>query len=261
MSMSKTCSSLLLAAALVAPGLASAEDFTWHGQLASGRTLEVKGVNGSIDASAASGNEVEVRAVKTGRRSDPTSVEIKVVEHADGVTICAVYPTPSDSQGPNECVAGRHGRMNTHNNDVQVNFTVKVPAGVRFVGRTVNGHVEAIGLDGDTDVSTVNGGVKVETRGTARASTVNGSIDASLGRADWSGTNEFKTVNGGITLDLPADLNTEVSAKTVNGGIDTDFPLTVKGSFSRRSVQGTIGNGGRQLELSTVNGGIHLRKK
>ena len=243
-----------------APALLAADDFVWHGQLASGRTLEIRGVNGGIEASAGSG-EAEVRAVKSARRSDPDSVEIKVVENAEGVTICAVYPTPPDSGRPNECAPGGGGRMNTRDNDVQVKFTVRVPPGVRFVARTVNGGVEARGLTGDVDAKTVNGGIKLETSGRAEAKTVNGSIEASMGRADWAGTNEFKTVNGGIRLDLPADFSADVSAKTVNGGIDTDFPLTVKGRFSRRSLQGTIGAGGRALELETVNGGIHLSRR
>jgi DUF4097 and DUF4098 domain-containing protein YvlB len=92
------------------------------------------------------------------------------------------------------------------------------------------------------------------------ARTVNGSIESRMGRADWSGEAEFSTVNGSITLELPASAGAEVDAKTVNGGIDTDFPLEVSGRFMRRRLRGTIGGGGRRLTLETVNGGIHLRK-
>ena len=249
------------AALAVAPAYAGSEDFNWRGRVAGGKTLEIKGVNGSIDAEGTGGTDVLVRATKTSRRNDVASVEIKVIEHADGVTICAVYPTPRDATRSNECVAGERGNMNTRDNDVQVHFVVKVPAGVRFAPKTVNGGIEALRIDGDVDAKTVNGDVKLETNGRAEAKTVNGSIEASMGKADWSGTNEFKTVNGAIRLTLPADLSTEVSAKTVNGGIETDFPMTVKGRFSRRSLQGTIGGGGRELELETVNGGIRLAKR
>src|SRR5256885_9595793 len=82
----------------------------------------------------------------------------------------------------------------------------------------------------------------------------------SLGRATWSDALEFRTVNGGITLDLPAGLSTEVRAKTVNGDIQTDFPLMVTGRLGPRSLRGTIGSGGRRLALETVNGSIRLRK-
>jgi DUF4097 and DUF4098 domain-containing protein YvlB len=67
-------------------------------------------------------------------------------------------------------------------------------------------------------------------------------------------------VNGGITIDLPANVSTDVRASTVNGGIVTDFPLTVIGRLGPRRLNGTIGSGGRRLELSTVNGTIRLRK-
>src|SRR5256885_5359139 len=57
----------------------------------------------------------------------------------------------------------------------------------------------------------------------------------SLGRATWSDALEFRTVNGGITLDLPAGLSTEGRAKTGNGDIQTDFPLMVTRSEEHTS--------------------------
>ncbi len=257
----------LTAATLVAAGLAfapaalAAADFEWKGRLAAGRTLEIKGVNGSIDAQPASGGEIEVTACKTARRSDPESVEIAVVEHAGGVTICAVYPTPGGSSRTNECAPAHGGRMNTRDNDVKVDFTVRVPAGVKFAGTTVNGEIDAGPLDADTELQTVNGSIRATSKGIVRAETVNGSIDARMGRADWTGDLELQTVNGSVTVDLPASASADVTAKTVNGDIETDFPLTVRGRISRRSLSGTIGAGGRGLEIETVNGGIRLRKQ
>jgi hypothetical protein len=46
-------------------------DFSWHKAMAAGKTLEIKGVNGEIRATLASGNEASVTATKTSRRSDP----------------------------------------------------------------------------------------------------------------------------------------------------------------------------------------------
>lgn len=62
-------------------------------------------------------------------------------------------------------------------------------------------------------------------------------------------------------MELPADAGAEVKAQTVNGDIRTDFPLTVQGRILRRRLSGTIGAGGRQLDLETVNGSIELRRK
>lgn len=247
------------APALSALFVQQSDEFRWRGRVAAGRVVEIKGVNGDVRAEAAAGDEVEIVANKSGRKSDPASVEIKLIEHSDGVTVCAVYPSDDPSR-PNECVHGSGGRMNVRDNDVQVNFTVRVPAGVRFVGKTVNGGVEAERLGSDVDVSTVNGSIRASGAGVVSARTVNGSITAAMGRANWPGDLRFESVNGGITLDLPADLSAEVSAETLNGDIETDFSINMIGSVGRRRLNGVIGSGGRKLSLKTVNGSIRLRR-
>jgi hypothetical protein len=237
---------------------AAQETWTWNRALQAGQTIEIKGINGAVKAQPAAGNEVRVSAVKTARRSNVAEVTIEVVEHAGGVTICAVYPTPRNANRRNECRPGSGGSMNVQNNDVNVEFTVQVPAGVNFTGRSVNGEIDVSNLAGDVEATTVNGSLKIVTAGRARGRTVNGSIDVTMGRADWD--MNFETVNGAITLRLPDNINANVRAQTVNGGIETDFPLTVQGRFGRRSIEGTLGSGGRSLNLSTVNGAILLRR-
>jgi DUF4097 and DUF4098 domain-containing protein YvlB len=246
---------------LAAAGTAAAQqDFRWHGRLAAGKTIEVKGVNGDVRAVAATGPEVEVTAAKRAKRSDPDEVKIEVIEHEGGVTICAVYPTPRRARRDNACEVGDHWSSSTEDNDVTVDFEVRVPAGVAFRGRTVNGQMSAEGLRADVRASTVNGSVRVTTTGLAEASTVNGSVYVEMGKANWTDELDFSTVNGGITLVLPAQLDTEVRASTVNGDVVSDYPLTVTGRFGPRRMRGTIGAGGRSLNLSTVNGEIRLRK-
>lgn len=245
--------------ALPAP-LQSADQFRWSGRLAPGKSIEIKNLNGDISAEPASGDELEVTAAKTARRSDVSQVEIKVVEHAGGVTICAVYPS-DDPSSPNSCEPGRgKGHMNVRNNDVKVAFKVRVPASVTLLGRTVNGEISALGLGGNIESATVNGSINISTNGYAQASTVNGDITARLSDANWTGALDFKTVNGTINVDLPATTSSKVEATTLNGDIASDFPLTMLESTSRKHLSGTIGGGGRELNMKTVNGSIHLRR-
>jgi hypothetical protein len=233
-------------------------DFNWRGPIGSGQTLEVRGINGEISAAISGSGDAEVHATKTANRSDPASVQIAVVPHAGGILVCAVYPSPAGRE-PNTCLPGSNNRSNTSNNDTQVRFEVKVPAGVRFVGRTVNGDVTAESLSGDAEGRTVNGSVKVSTSGNAVANTVNGSLDVAMGRADFPDGAKFSTVNGGITLRVPSYLSAHLKASVQNGSIESDLPITVTGAVSRQKVDGTIGNGGQDLLVSTVNGSIRLR--
>jgi hypothetical protein len=250
---------LAAAAAAGVPAAQAQETYTWNRAMAPGQTLEIKGVNGGIRAVAAGSGEARVTAVKSGR-PDPREVVIEVVEHARGVTLCAVYP-PARAGQPNECRPGEGGRMNVQNNDVQVEWTIHVPNGVHFVGVTVNGSVEGENLPANVDARTVNGSVRLASAGVVRARTVNGSIDVSMGRTDWIGDVSLESVNGSVTATVPAGLNANVSASTVTGEISTDFPLTVSGRFGGRRINGVIGSGGRELEMKTVNGAIRLLRR
>jgi DUF4097 and DUF4098 domain-containing protein YvlB len=253
--------SLLIAAALCfAAAHMAAQDFNWRGRIAAGKRLEVKGINGDVRAVAASGGEAVVTANKRARRSDPEDVKIEVVETDGSITICAVYPTPPRARRENVCEPGDSWHSSTEDNDVKVDFQVQVPAGVEFNGQTVNGEMSAEGLGADVKASTVNGSVRVTTTGLAEASTVNGSVYVQMGCANWTNELEFSTVNGDITIIFPAKLDTEIRASSVNGDMESDFPMTVTGRFGPRRWRGTIGQGGRSLSLSTVNGEIRLKK-
>jgi hypothetical protein len=227
--------------------------WSWHGKLGSGKTLEIRGVNGAITAEPGSGDAVVVTAEKHGRRSDPDEVRIEVVQENDGVTICAVYPGSN-----NHCGSGDDYHMSTHDNDVEVRFHAQVPPGVRFVGETVNGDVEAEDLAGPVKSSTVNGSVRLGTSaGDASGGTVNGSVTAVV-RGQGQGPLRFHTVNGSVTVSLPKQLDADLEAETVNGSIETDYPITITGRFTPRRLSGRIGQGGRSLRLETVNGSIHI---
>jgi len=236
----------------------SDSDYRWSGSLAAGDLLEIKGINGDITVGLAPGGDVVVTAEAHGRRSDPALVRIERVEHAGGLTFCAVYPS-REGERANECAPGEGGRMSTSNNDVSVDFEVLLPAGVDFVGRTINGEIEAIGLESDVLAVTVNGDVEVSTTGFAEAQTVNGSIEASMGALEIVSGASFTTVNGSIDLDLADEVDADVEASWLNGDFESDLPFMLQGRVQRRSAHGTLGDGGPMLELETVNGSIHIR--
>lgn len=234
-----------------------ADDFHWKGKIPAGQTIEIRGINGAIRAASGSGPEVEVSAVKHARKSDPDDVKIEVVTHAGGVTICAVYPGRHGRT--NSCEPGGGHDNNIDDNDVEVEFTVTVPDGVQLVAATVNGDVGADNLGSHVEATTVNGSVDVTTRGAAEATTVNGSIRVRMG-ATMTADADFSTVNGDITVSFPAGLACDFDASTVNGSIESAFPVTVSGRMKPTNMRGTIGAGGKDLKLTTVNGSIHLMK-
>ena len=69
----------LLVLALALPAAGAEEEFDWKGTVAAGKAVEIKGLNGGIEAVGTDGSEVVLHAVKKGKKSDPGEVKIEVV--------------------------------------------------------------------------------------------------------------------------------------------------------------------------------------
>lgn len=232
-----------------------ADEFLWEGRLGEGQTIEVRGVNGDVTATVTTGSQASISAVRRGMFDDPEDVRIEIVEHAGGITACAIYPTDRE---PYVCAPGNEGRIGSRNSDVKVDFDIEVPAGVGLVARVVNGRIEGRSLDSDVTARTVNGSINIRTSRFAEAQTVNGRVTISMGRAIWRDEASIETVNGPITVQLPPDTDADIEIRTTNGRIVSELPLTIRES-DRRRLNGTLGAGGRTLSITTVNGGVDLK--
>ena len=242
-----------------ASAAADANPFHWQGKIAAGKVIAVKGISGDIRAQGVDGDQAEVSAVKSGR--DSAEVKIAVLQNSEGVTVCAIYPGAGS-----DCQSSGDWQGRAHDIEARVDFTVKVPRNVRFLGRNVNGALEAGNMGSHVDAATVNGAVRVSTAEWAEARTVNGSVDAKMDKANWPGELKFTSVNGAVNLELPANLNADVHFRTLNGNVKSEFPITVQGGFGGHmnghgtDMTGRIGSGGRELYIETVNGRIELKR-
>lgn len=202
--------------AFILPTAPDLTPFHWEGRLAAGQSIEIRNLYGSIHAETATGNRADV----TTRQS---SAQIAIVETADGIML----------------------RINPNAAHDRTDFVVRVPAGVHFIGRTVNGSVRADSLQSDAAGYTVNGDIHIRATGVVRAKTVNGNIEASAGRLP-PGAVELSAVNGGITLQVPRQARATLHASTSHGRINSDLP--------------TAPQAPTDLRLTTVNGDIRVRR-
>jgi len=256
---------LLASAAILTTPLQGQNDtFEWSGRMTSGQTLEVKGIVGDIRTSLASGDQAEVVARKRGEEDDFFQVAIEMAEDGDRIIICAVYGEWNHGEGrchpDHEHRGDDEGRHRNVDMDVEVDYEVRLPAGVDFDGAIVSGDIDADGLRSDISVHTVDGNISVVTTGRAWANTVSGDIEIEMG--DFSGGDlDFNTVSGDITLWLPVNFSADVDFNSLSGDFDTDFDMDVLSKEDRwigSRVEGTIGGGGRELSLNTVSGDVKV---
>jgi hypothetical protein len=284
--MRKTSALLALVAVVGASNLFAQEvgrnqdTWPWDGRVASGNWFRLSSVNGPVSIERSTDGQVHVRAEKIAeRRGEITDVAFVVLQSGGDVRICAVWRNEvCDEEGTHRRRDDDDRDRNRH--DTKVRFTIRVPSGVKVSAGTVNGEmrvrdltsevragtvngrVEVMNVGGPVRATTVNGAVDVTTRnGPVTATTVNGDIDVRMTELDGDGDMEFHTVNGAITVETPSSLNARVSMETMHGSISSDYPVQLSGRFGPRHAEGTIGRGGREIEMQTVNGSIELRKR
>jgi hypothetical protein len=128
--------------------------------------------------------------------------------------------------------------------------------------KTSNGRIRAEEIVGQCDAETSNGPVTLRFKdgpeGATRIHTSNGSVDVTLSKAPKNGV-RAETSNGSITVDMPGNTQAHVNAHTSQSSISSDFDLS-SSDKEKHHLEGDIGTGGPLIELTSHNGGIHLRK-
>jgi hypothetical protein len=144
-----------------------------------------------------------------------------------------------------------------------VSYEISVPGDQALSLASTNGGISIANVRAQIDFRTQNGGVTLtDVAGAIKGRTQNGGVQVSLRGQRWDGEGlDVETQNGGISLVLPDGYSARVETSTVNGRVNTDFPVTVVGTMDRRHLTGDINSGGTTLRLTTVNGGVSIRKR
>jgi hypothetical protein len=232
------------------------ETWTYRVKLAPKQWLWIHNINGSVTVEPGQGDSLEIAAVKSYHRSDPASVRLVASPYDGGVAVCALWRRDATA-----CEPGESFKLGAaHGNDVAVDFTVRLPRGVRVGATTVVGGVHVTGVSAPIVAATVSGDVDAETAaGPVSAVSVNGGVHVRMPAFGDTGAVTLFTVNGSVTAELPVRLDADVEATTVNGSIATDYPLTPSGKYTSHKLRGTVGAGGRRVHITTVNGSIALK--
>lgn len=171
--------------------------------------VEIELLSGDIELRGIDANELRVRA----------SDEVEIEESGRGRRVSIRAP----SSGWRRWTSG-----------ADVDLEVELPRGSRIVARTVNGKIEAEGVEGELDLHAANGGIEVE--GAPREA-------------------YLETMNAGIKFEGE---RSEVVAKTLNGEIELEG---VTGAVEASTLSGRIRVEGDAIEranLRTMAGEIEL---
>ena len=243
------------------------EEYRWVSRIDQGQVLDVRGVRGVVQATPSAGSEVEVVVLP---RDDGFSGEVLVTEKEGAVVICLPHP-----EQPETCTTDSWHTVEMAD-QAEVDFVARVPEGVHFSGRTLNGNVTVVGLKSDVEALTaegdifvqatgrvearaVEGDIKLRTASYGQARTVEGNIHARLGRTDWDGQLPFQSRDGDVTVELPGNAHTDIDLHVeADGHLQTVIDLRRHAREKGERFRGTLGRGGRLLAIHTVAGDITI---
>ena len=239
-----------------------------------GTRVVIDGINGSIRATGYSGNELRVVVYEEmrGRREsdlEQALAEIVLEFDADDREISVRVHAPWRDR--NDRWSGRGDRSYEFSHD----FELQVPYEVDLYLHTINGDIRVDDVRSRVEAHNVNGRVEAfGIRGIADVTTVNGEIVLEFIEVPREG-GKVETVNGNVELSFPSSPDAYVKMKTFNGKLYSDFAYEHRdvapqvestrsdGMYvyrSKNSTEISIGKGGSEWSLKTLNGNIYIRK-
>ena len=108
----------------------------------------------------------------------------------------------------------------------ETKYRITVPASMSVQVSAVNGGVAVTGVAAPVELTTVNGRITLAGgRRDAKLNTVNGAIDAGFAELPKGSVLDVRTVNGSISLTLPAQAGFRLEGHTMSGEILSSFSL------------------------------------
>jgi putative adhesin len=240
----------LLAMGCGAVGEQHTETITRSWPASSIQRINVNEIDGSVDVTAGPVNEISLVAHVRARGVRPNRAK-----ENDGYFETSLG-------GDTLSIGNRHHvRMRIpffYSNDVSVDYELRIPPTVALDLKTVNGRIATRGVDSEMEATTINGTLDLETSGTRElvANAVNGRVKARFLR-EFQGA-RLKTVNGSVEAVLPPTASFACDLSQVNGDFEASFPLSIHSHPGRRRVSGEVNGGRFDLQITTVNGDIHI---
>ncbi len=234
------------------------------------KSLHASLINGSITVKGYDGKDAIVEA-----RSEPGRRHRDRPDRSDGLRRIDTSATGlTVEEADNVITVGT--RMVSEN----TSLVIQVPTDTSVKLHSVNGgDIIVDHIVGDVEIDNTNGNATAtHISGAAVVHALNGKVLVSLDKVTADKPMSFSSLNGDIDVTLPASIKARLKLKTDNGEIYSDLDITPdpgarkpvlqennsgKGKYRvqfDRTMYGLLNGGGPEIQLTTFNGNIYIRK-
>lgn len=164
------------------------------------------------------------------------------------------------------------------NEDIEISIQVPFNTSLRLHA-TNGGDIVVDHITGDVEINNTNGNATAtHISGAAVVHALNGKVLVTMDQVTPDKPMSFSSLNGDIDVSLPADVKARAKLKSDNGAVYSDFEVAMDSSARKPTVQDSgsnrgkyrvqfdramyalINGGGPEMQFTTFNGNIYLRK-
>jgi DUF4097 and DUF4098 domain-containing protein YvlB len=233
--------------------------------------LKASLMNGGMTIKAYEGKEVLVEA--RIRPEEPSRREMSDKKKMGLQRLAIVSTGLTVEEEDNEM------RISAETMNRTVDLTIQVPKRISLKVSCLNdGDIKIDGVSGEIEVNNQNGAITItNVSGSVVAYAHNDDITVSFAKVEPDKAMSFVSWNGDVDVTFPPEVRAKAKMKTRNGEVYSDFDVKLEASASRveedgrkeggkyklkveKAVYGLINGGGPEMQFSTYNGDIYIRK-
>jgi len=250
-------------------------------------------------APALAQSDTQLISIPLSRPGEPVSLEIGIMsarievigeDREDAVFEVSIEAGERKIVTPSGTIsltnAGYELEIDEHDNRIsfdtdwrnnKVSVVARIPQRADLDLSTIeNGEIIVTNISGNLELSNVNGPITASgISGSVIAESVSNAIDLSFVAIDDANASSLETVNGQLTVRLPANLGVQIHLDTSQGEIISDGEVDVQpstptiirnddGGVSEVRIESVIianiNGGGAIIRMNSLNGDIHIRK-
>ena len=209
-------------------------------QLAPNTTVEISLIAGPVEIETTNGDWAEINIVNSAETQADLNCLDSPVERTTGKLVI---------------------RSKSLCNIVRVNqrVTLKVPRNINIDLKQIAGHVAVGPTEGMVRLESIAGHVSTGPLQAAEMSSLARGLSMEIKQIGKRGA-RLSSIVGGIELALSDNLNAQFVANSVVGNVVSDIPNIKLSTDGQSDFKAQIGSGGPVIAISSVRGGIRLRK-
>lgn len=213
-------------------------------QLAENASIEVTGIEGSVEVETTNGDTAEIHFVREARTQSDYDCETIVVQHS-----------------PTNLVVRHHTKTGEQCQVIQAREQMKlvVPRSANLNFSDIEGSFSIGATDGFLRLNNIEGSVQIERAQAAEISSVEGGLRLNVVQVSPEGIN-IHDIEGWVELGVTDKLNADLRVKGHSGKFEIDIPNAQTTVFGKNDDLIQLNAGGAEISFSRLKGGVKIRR-